>query len=50
VSAANLPNDTAITTRIVIIGNETGGRTEIDVTVNPVTDAQTTVVNVVSPA
>jgi hypothetical protein len=50
VSTANLPNDTAITTRIVIIGNETGGRTEIDVTVNPVTDAQTTVVNIVSPA
>ena len=23
------------TTRIIIIGNETGGRTEIDVTVNP---------------
>tara|TARA_R110000803_G_scaffold59522_5_gene118226 strand:+ start:9102 stop:9779 length:678 start_codon:yes stop_codon:yes gene_type:complete len=44
-SAANLPNDTAITTRIVIIGNETGGRTEIDVTVNPVSDAQTVVVN-----
>jgi hypothetical protein len=43
-SAANLPNDTAISTRIVIIGNETGGRTEIDVTVNPVTDAQTVVV------
>lgn len=48
-SAANLPNDTAITTRIVIIGNETGGRTEIDVTVNPVRDAQTNVVVVQSP-
>lgn len=47
-SAANLPNDTAISTRIVIIGNETGGRTEIDVTVNPVTDSQTNVVVVQS--
>ena len=44
VSAANLPNDTAISTRIIIIGNETGGRTEIDVTVNPVSDSQTNVV------
>jgi hypothetical protein len=44
VSAANLPNDTAISTRIIIIGNETGGRTEIDVTVNPATDTQTNVV------
>jgi hypothetical protein len=43
-SVANLPNDTAISTRIVIIGNETGGRTEIDITVNPVTDAQTQVI------
>lgn len=43
-SAANLPNDKAITTRILIIGNETGGRSEIEVTVNPVTDAQTNVV------
>ena len=48
-SAANLPNDTTITTRIIIIGNETGGRTEIDVTVNPVRDAQTNVVVVQSP-
>lgn len=45
-SAANLPNDTAITTRLIIIGNETGGRIEADITVNPVSDAQTTVVNV----
>ena len=44
VSAANLPNDTAISTRIIIIGNETGGRTEIDVTINPATDTQTNVV------
>lgn len=44
VSAANLPNDTVISTRIIIIGNETGGRTEIDVTVNPVSDTQTNVV------
>lgn len=44
VSAANLPNDTVISTRIIIIGNETGGRTEIDVTVNPATDTQTNVV------
>lgn len=44
VSAANLPNDTAISTRIIIIGNETGGRTEIDVSVNPATDTQTNVV------
>ena len=43
-SAANLPNDTTITTRIVIIGNETGGRVELDVEVNPVTDAQVVVV------
>tara|TARA_B110000305_G_C19269906_1_gene553901 strand:+ start:285 stop:506 length:222 start_codon:yes stop_codon:yes gene_type:complete len=52
-SAANLPNDTAITTRILIIGNETGGRSEIEVTVNPVTDVQTNVVvvnNVVGSA
>jgi hypothetical protein len=45
-STANLPNDTAITTRMIIIGNETGGRIEADITVNPVSDAQTTVVNV----
>ena len=44
VSAANLPNDTVISTRIIIIGNETGGRTEIDVTVNVATDTQTNVV------
>jgi hypothetical protein len=45
-SIANLPNDTAITTRMIIIGNETGGRFEIDITVNPITDAQSTIVNV----
>lgn len=44
VSAPNLPNDTVIDTRIIIIGNETGGRTEIDVTVNPQTDVSTNVV------
>jgi len=44
VSAANLPNDTVISTRIIIIGNETGGRIEIDVTVNVATDTQTNVV------
>mgnify|MGYP001159596876 FL=1 len=31
----NLPVNQTTTTRIIIIGNETGGRTEIDVTVNP---------------
>ena len=45
-SIANLPNDTAITTRMIIIGNATGGRFEIDITVNPITDAQSTIVNV----
>lgn len=44
-SAANLPNDTSISTKIIIIGNETGGRVEIDVVVNPTTDAQTVVIN-----
>jgi len=44
-SVANLPNDTVISTRIIIIGNETGGRTEIDVTVNPVSDSQVVVVS-----
>ena len=44
VSTPNLPNDTVIDTRIIIIGNETGGRTEIDVTINPQSDVSTNVV------
>ena len=32
-----LPSATAITTRIIFIGNETGGRTEVTLTVNPFT-------------
>jgi len=32
-----LPSATAITTRIIFIGNETGGRTEVTLTVNPYT-------------
>ena len=31
----SLPNNQTTTTRIIIIGNETGGRAEIDVTVTP---------------
>lgn len=31
----NLPTNVTTTTRIVIVGNETGGRTEIDVTLTP---------------
>jgi len=38
-----LPTRTAITTRIVVIGNETGGRVEIDLTVNPINDVITAV-------
>ena len=33
-----LTDRTALTTRIIVIGNETGGRVEIDVTVNPTID------------
>jgi hypothetical protein len=31
----------ALTTRLIIIANETGGRVEVDITVNPVNDAPT---------
>lgn len=31
----NLPTNTSTSTRLVIVGNETGGRTEVDITVTP---------------
>ena len=43
-SAANIPNNQTINTRIIIIGNETGGRTELDVTVSDVPNQITQVV------
>lgn len=43
-SAANIPNNQTINTRIIIIGNETGGRTELDVTVSDVPNVITQVV------
>ena len=41
-----LPSRANLTTRIIIIGNETGGRTEVDVTVNYLTDTIASVVTV----
>lgn len=41
-----LPSRANLTTRIIIIGNETGGRTEVDVTVNYLTDTVASVVTV----
>jgi hypothetical protein len=40
-SVGYLPNRTSLSTRIIFIGNETGGRVEVDVVVNPVSDIQT---------
>jgi hypothetical protein len=40
-STSYLAGRASLSTRIIIIGNETGGRTEIDVVVNPVSDIQT---------
>lgn len=39
-STSFLANRTSLSTRIIIIGNETGGRVEVDVVVNPVQDIQ----------
>lgn len=39
-SKSYLPNRASLSTRLIIIGNETGGRTEIDIVVNPVSDIQ----------
>jgi hypothetical protein len=39
-STSFLSGRASLSTRIIIIGNETGGRTEIDVVVNPVSDIQ----------
>ena len=44
-SAANIPNNQTINTRIIIVGNETGGRTELDVTVSDVPNVITQVVS-----
>lgn len=41
-----LPTRNALTTRIIVIGNETGGRTEIDVTVNILSDTISAVLSV----
>ena len=40
-SIGYLSNRTSLSTRIIFIGNETGGRVEVDVVVNPVSDIQT---------
>ena len=40
-STSYLSGRASLSTRIIIIGNETGGRTEVDVVVNPVSDIQT---------
>jgi len=40
-STSFLAGRASLSTRIIIIGNETGGRTEVDIVVNPVSDIQT---------
>jgi hypothetical protein len=45
-TSKTLPSRSNLTTRIIIIGNETGGRTEVDVTVNYLTDTIASVVTV----
>jgi len=39
-SASYLADRASLSTRMIIIGNETGGRVEVDIVVNPVSDVQ----------